>query len=212
MANTQYKKLIPGVIAAWFLFALSASALRLFENPSGSLPLALGAAVLTPVLAFSIWYATSAGFRQYTLSLNPRTLTTAQAWRIGGFVFLVLHAHGILPGLFALPAGWGDVFIGATAPLVALRFTQPGRRTGFIVWQLLGMADLVMAVTLGVIAGYLSSAAAGTSVMSILPLSLVPTFAVPLLIIFHLVCIAQARRWPAPAHAQLKGQLASTSA
>jgi len=29
-----------------------------------------------------------------------------------------------------------------------------------------------------------------------LPLSLIPTFLVPLFLIFHVMCIAQARRWP----------------
>ncbi len=212
MANTHYGKLIPGLIAAWFLFSLSASALRLFENPSGSLPLALGLAAIAPIVAFALGYATSAGFRQFVLSLNPRTLTTAQAWRIGGFMFLVLHAHGILPGLFALPAGWGDIFIGATAPLVALRLAQPARRGSFILWQLLGMADLMMAVTLGITAAFLNVSGTGTSVMSILPLSLVPTFAVPLLLIFHLICIAQARRWPREVSSPANQQLASSEA
>jgi len=31
--------------------------------------------------------------------------------------------------------------------------------------------------------------------MTVLPLSLVPTFLVPLFVIFHLICIAQARTW-----------------
>jgi hypothetical protein len=33
--------------------------------------------------------------------------------------------------------------------------------------------------------------------MTVLPLSLVPTFIVPLLLIFHVICIAQARAWKA---------------
>ncbi|MGH9789292.1 MAG: hypothetical protein ACRD4U_11395 [Candidatus Acidiferrales bacterium] len=212
MRNTNYGKLAAGLLAAWFLFSLSASALHLFENAPGSLPLALGLAVVAPIVAFSLWYATSAEFRQFALSLNPRTLTTAQAWRLGGFVFLVLHAHGILPGLFALPAGWGDIFIGATAPLVALKLAQSGRQSAFIFWQVLGVLDLAMAVTLGVIAGFLNSGGIGTSVMSVLPLSLVPTFIVPLLIIFHLICIAQARRWPYAESSQVRQQLASSQA
>jgi hypothetical protein len=33
--------------------------------------------------------------------------------------------------------------------------------------------------------------------MTVLPLSLVPTFLVPLFLIFHVICIAQARNWRA---------------
>ena len=35
------------------------------------------------------------------------TLTTLQLWRVIGFAFLALYAFDTLPGLFALPAGWG---------------------------------------------------------------------------------------------------------
>jgi hypothetical protein len=33
--------------------------------------------------------------------------------------------------------------------------------------------------------------------MTVLPLSLIPGFLVPLFLILHIICIAQARRWPA---------------
>lgn len=36
-----------------------------------------------------------------------------------------------------------------------------------------------------------------TSAMTVLPLSLIPTFGVPLFLILHVICIAQALRWPA---------------
>jgi hypothetical protein len=39
--------------------------------------------------------------------------------------------------------------------------------------------------------------------MRVLPLNLIPTFVVPLLLILHLICIAQARRWPAQRHARV---------
>ena len=137
----------------------------------------------------------SENFRQFVYSLNPRTLTLLQSWRIAGYAFLVLYAYGILPGIFALPAGWGDIFIGATAPLIALGFTGTNHRKGYILWQVLGITDLVTAVTLGTTARLVSPQAAATSAMTELPLSLIPTFGVPLFLIFHIICIAQARRW-----------------
>jgi len=127
--------------------------------------------------------------------LNPRTLTFLQAWRIAGIAFLALYTYGILPGLFALPAGWGDIVIGATAPLVAMTLANPGHRKSFILWQLLGIADLVTAVTLGANAWLIDPHGIPTSPMTVLPLSVIPTFAVPLLFILHIICIAQARHW-----------------
>jgi len=104
MNNASYGRVTAGLIAVWFVFALSASALHVFKTDL--LPVALGLAVTIPIVAFLLWFATSAAFRQFALSLNPRTLTFVQSWRVAGFTFLVLYAAGILPGVFALPAGW----------------------------------------------------------------------------------------------------------
>ena len=123
----------------------------------------------------------------------------AQTWRIIGFIFVLLEARGVLPAIFALPAGYGDMTFGATATLVAWRLANPARRYSFIIWQLLGIADLVTAVSLGTTARLLSPHSTSMVAMTVLPLSLVPTFLVPLFLIFHLICIAQARAWKAGA-------------
>ncbi len=209
MNNAIYRRVTACLIAVWFVFALSASALHVFKTDL--LPVALGLAVTIPIVAFLLWFATSAAFRQFALSLNPRTLTFVQSWRIAGFTFLVLYAAGILPGVFALPAGGGDIAIGATAPLVAVKLANFNHRRGFIFWQILGISDLVMAVTLGTIARLISPDGVGTGVMTVLPLSLIPTFAVPLLIMLHVICIAQARQWTERQYSHVGEQLSSSA-
>jgi hypothetical protein len=195
MTNAKYAKLTTGLIFVWFLFSLAASALHLFRTEPDQPPIPIGLAVLIPIGIFVIWSATSQPFRQFLLSLNPSTLTFVQAWRIAGFVFLVLYAYNILPGQLALPAGWGDIAIGATAPLVALKLANPNHRKGFILWQLLGITDLVNAVGMGVAAQFINPHGISTSAMTVLPMSLIPTFAVPLFMILHFISIAQARQW-----------------
>jgi hypothetical protein len=195
MNNASYGKLTAGIVAAWFVFAVSASSLNLFKTDPSLPPIAIGLAAFIPVVVFLLWFATSQGFREFALSLSPRTLTFVQSWRIVGFTFLVLYASGILPGFFALPAGWGDIAIGATAPLVATRLVSFGRRGSFILWQIAGVFDLVLAVALGALNSILGSHGVTTAVMAGLPLSLIPTFAVPLLIMLHIICIAQATHW-----------------
>jgi hypothetical protein len=193
---SKYAKITGGIIAVWFVFSLAASSLHLYTNAPGKPPLPLGLAALTPIALFLAWFYSSAEFRQFALSLSPRALTVVQSWRFEGFTFIALAAYGILPGVFALPAGWGDMAIGATAPFVALALAAPGHRKGFIVWQLLGIADLVTAVSLGVLASVLNPHGAGAGAMTLLPMSLIPTFEVPLFLILHIICIAQALRWP----------------
>jgi hypothetical protein len=191
----NYGKLVVGLIVVWLLFALSASAAGLFRNNSNRIGLAVAIAAAAPIVVFSLWFAASQGFRKSVLSLNPRILTSAQVLRIIGFTFLLLEARGVLPAIFALPAGYGDMFIGVTAFFAAWQLANPDRRNAFIIWQLLGIADLVVAVGTGTTARLLDPQGISMAAMTVLPLSLIPTFLVPLFLIFHVICIAQARTW-----------------
>ena len=193
---SKYAKLSAGLLAAWLVFALFSSALHLYVNAPNTPPIALGLAVITPILLFIIWFASSPGVRQFILSLSPRTLTLVQSIRVAGFVFLVLGTYKIVPAYFALSAGWGDIIIGATAPVAALWLANPAHRKGFIFWQLLGIADLVNALALGALAGVIDPHGISTVAMTVLPMSYITTFAVPVFFILHIISIAQARRWP----------------
>ena len=212
MSGRDYGRLAIGIIAAWFIFALSAGAAHVFNQSAGGPPVALGLAVLIPILVFWIWFRSSAGFREFALSLDPRVLTIVQSWRIAGFVFVVLYFYGILPGMFANPAGWGDIAIGLTAPWVAMKLAEPGHRKGFIFWNALGLLDLIVAVTTGTTSGLVHPGGLAADAMTVLPLSIVPTFLVPLFGILHIIVIAQARRWPEVEGARSRQRVAASAA
>lgn len=195
MSKTNYGKLTAGLIVAWFVISLGVSALHLLQGSPGQPPIPILLAVLIPIATFSIWYARSRTFREWVLSLNPRTLTLIHAERIGGLVFLAMYTYKILPGMFALPAGWGDIAIGATAYLAASRLV-PNHRRAFIGWQFFGILDLAVALSMAAIATLLHPHGITTAPMTELPLSLIPSFGVPLFLILHIICIAQAMRWP----------------
>src|ERR1700722_16039190 len=99
---------------------------------------------------------------------------------IEGSAFLVLMGLGHLPALFALPAGVGDIAAGIAAPLVARRLARGGGRR-FAVWHnAFGMTDLVVALTLGTLTGFqLVNVTPPGSLISELPVALIPTAAVP---------------------------------
>ena len=183
-----------------------------FQQSAGGPPVALGLAVLIPILVFWIWFKSSAGLREFALSLDPRVLTIVQSWRIAGFVFVVLYFYGILPGMFANPAGWGDIAIGLTAPWVAMKLAEPGHRKGFIFWNALGLLDLIVAVTTGTTSGLVHPGGLAADAMTVLPLSIVPTFLVPLFGILHIIVIAQARRWPEVEGARSRQRVAASAA
>jgi hypothetical protein len=190
-----YSYLITALILLWFVAAAAIAALGGFTNAANRLGVSVAVAALAPLIAFVVWFSASKGFREYIMSLSPVLLTAAQSWRLVGFTFVLLEARNSLPAIFALPAGYGDMFIGATATLVAWKFAQTRRRAAFTAWQFLGIADLVTAVTLGVTAPLLQPHGIPVTLMTVLPLSLIPTFFVPLFLIFHIICIAQARTW-----------------
>jgi hypothetical protein len=193
----NYLRLVTVLIVVWFISVASASAWQLFRNNANRVGIAVAIAAVTPILIFSLWFAGSQKFRQFTLSLDPAILTSAQAWRLIGFTFVLLQARGVLPAIFALPAGYGDMAIGTTAAFVAWKLAHPAQRIAFIFWQVLGIVDLVSAVALGTTARLLSPHDASMLPMTVLPLSMVPTFLVPLFAIFHFICIAQAMKWNA---------------
>ena len=192
---SRYAKLTLAILVAWFTFALTASAKHVFLNESQRVGLSVAFAALTPIVVFALWFGVSKGFREFVLSLNPRVITFTQIWRLVGLEFVLLENRNVLPAVFALPAGYGDIFIGATAGFVAWKLATPRHRTSFITWQLLGMLDLVMAVGLGTTARLIDTTGPTMLAMTVLPLSLIPTFFVPLYFILHAITIAQARQW-----------------
>lgn len=191
----KYGKIIAGLLVVWFVTVLSASALDLFKNGSGRFGLGVAVASLTPMVVFSLWFAVSEEFRRFALSLNPRILTSIQSWRIVGFTFVLLEARNVLPSVFAWPAGYGDMTIGVTAAFVAWKLAEPAHRGSFILWQVLGILDLITAVSLGTTAGLLLPHGPSMVAMTVLPLSVIPIFLVPLFLMLHVICIAQARAW-----------------
>ena len=125
-----------------------------------------------------------------------------QLYRTIGALFLVLLALGQLPAHFALPAGWGDIGIGLSAPLVALAVARgsPGSRALAVAWNVVGLIDLVVAVGMGtgflapLLAPELGTRVPPAAVMGVFPMILVPTFAVPVSVLLHLLALARVRR------------------
>ena len=152
-------------------------------------------AVVAPLLAFAGAYRASRRFRAFVLALDLRFLTAVQGWRVIGLTFLFFYAFDLLPGAFAWPAGVGDAAVGLAAPFVVMAIVRHSStwRLQVVLLNVAGLVDFVVALGAGVLTsnnaiGALSEAGARVSLGS-LPLSLIPTFAVPLWTIFHIVSL-----------------------
>ena len=188
------------VLTVWFLLVVSLGAAGAFVGRPGTPPFAMAIGIGSPLLLFFAWLRLSQSFREFALSLDLRLIAGIQAWRWAGLGFLSLYAHNVLPAMFALPAGLGDMAIGLVAPWIVLALVRQAdfaASAAFIRWNVLGMLDLIVAVTLGTLNATLTTGAPGeisTAPMSALPLLLIPAFLVPLFLMLHTVALMQSRQ------------------
>jgi|SRR5262245_8819329 len=183
-----------GVLALWAV-AATTLAYRGFFEPR-DLETATKAVGVNLVVVLSVLFVS------LTMSASLRRLLTRQAhlirlhlWRLVGFVFLLLMVEGQVPALWALPAGIGDIIVGVTAPWVARDVeTLRGRRRA-VIWNLFGMADLIVAVGLGIMTSpgptQVFHTVPTSELMAHFPLALVPTFLVPLAFVLHVASLWQ---------------------
>lgn len=140
---------------------------------------------LTAVVLAAGWFL--GGFRAWLAAIDERWLVGLHLTRFVGAYFLYLYGRGQLPYAFAVPGGWGDIAV-ATLAAVLLLSGPPRdarRRSAYIVWNMLGLVDILF-----VVATAARLAVADPESMAALlrlPLSLLPTFLVPLIIASHVV-------------------------
>jgi hypothetical protein len=188
------------VLAAWFLLVLSLGAAGAFVTRQGTPPFPIAIGVAAPLLVFFASLRLSSSFRDFVLALDLRFIAGIQAWRWAGFGFVTLYAHNVLPAVFALPAGLGDMAIGFAAPWMILGLVRrPGfaASAAFVRWNALGILDLVVALSIGTVSAFFTTGAPGeisTAPMATLPLLLIPAFLVPLFLMLHTVALMQSRR------------------
>ena len=140
---------------------------------------------LTAVVLGAAWF--SRGFRGWLSAIDVRWLVGLHLTRFVGVYFLYLYGRGQLPYAFAVPGGWGDIAVASLAALLLLLGSpaRTWRRIAYMLWNGLGLADILFVV---VTAARLAAVDPESMVALVrLPLSLLPTFLVPLIIASHVV-------------------------
>jgi hypothetical protein len=210
LAETPRGRLtVAGVLAAWLVLVLAigaTGALYLVGVPALGLTVALPIAVLVGAVV------AVPSARNAMLATPLPALLAINTLRILGVIFVVLYATGKLPAPFAPSAGWGDIFVGATALLLAWAVARFGARVRplALLWNALGAADLVNAIALGALSApgplQVFVGPPDSSPMFTLPWLTIPGFLVPSLFFVHLVIFYRllarsdasepARAWP----------------
>ena len=183
----------------WLGVVLILGASGAFVGAPGQPPLLVFAGAVVPVAAFAIAMRVSPSLREFALALDLRLIVGIQAWRYAGFGFIALYTNHVLPGLFAWPAGLGDMAIGIAAPFwIAALSKNPdaAASSGFRLWNALGILDFVIAFTTATICAMIITTDTPPTIapMGLLPMLLIPVFMVPLFTMLHIVALMQSKR------------------
>jgi hypothetical protein len=176
----------------------------LTQDPYALTPL-IPVFVLVPITIALVAVVRSPALRRVLAAASLSALIGVQVYRLIGIVFLVLLALGQLPAHFAVPAGWGDIAVGLSAPLVALALARGlrGSRALATAWNVFGLVDLVVAVGMGtgllapLLVPDLGPRVPPAAPMGVFPLVTVPMFLVPMSVLLHLIALG--RLWQARA-------------
>ena len=181
--SLQSVKIIIAVIT-WLLLALVVGKYGLLATLAPPFPQVV---LFGSTLILLILYWKLSVFHNWVFNVDIRVLVLVHLSRFIGIYFLFLHSQGELPYAFAVPGGLGDIAVATTAIFVSLISSTTGVK-GFrilMIWNVFGLLDILFVIAT---AGRLGIADPGSmSSLTKLPLSLLPTFLVPIIIFTHII-------------------------
>jgi hypothetical protein len=181
------------VLFGWLALALFLAGKGIFRSalyqPVPYIAIAIG----IPILVGTLFVRGSNQVREIIASVPQSQLVAFQFYRVIGATFLILHAGGHLPGIFALPAGYGDLLVGLAALLIGTRYASNDQLIQL--WNWFGIIDLVVALATGFLSApsrfQMFSLDAPDFLIGSFPLVMIPIFAVPLSIVLHLASLTK---------------------
>ena len=188
MIKDNSNRVVALVLLGWLCFALGLGGL--FHN------------AMAPAVAVTVWTLTAlvllacwkiAPIRGWSLNIDLHWLVLFHLTRLfAGAYFLVLCQRRQLPCAFATPAGWGDIVIGVLAVALVSSMHTQFAETVLLSWNTLGLIDIVFVVLSALRVGLKDWQS--MHALRELPLSLLPTFLVPLIIASHVLIFVRLSR------------------
>lgn len=187
------------ILAIWIGTIWTLAVKGVFHREIGNVPM-LPIAIFLPVI-LGLFVVTRSQTVASLLDATPASwLVGIQVYRILGGMFLVYWIRDAIPGVFALPAGIGDVATGLLALPAAVWVASGspiGTRIG-IRWNVLGLVDFAVAVGTGFLTspgpGHLLALDHPNTLIATFPTVMVPAFAVPFSILLHALSLRQLKR------------------
>ena len=190
-------KTLYSFVALWFAAAFFGGLANIFTQQAGQAPLPIGIFLVVPIGGFALAYAMNPRVRSAIDQSPLWEITIAHVWRFVGVGFVLGAIMRVLPPQFGYPAGLWDIAAAIWCIPLALAIRRgersPRLRASFIAWNIFGLADLLFAVTVGILYSPSSFGVLRTDIstqlMTTFPVSLIPTFFVPLFILLHMLAL-----------------------
>lgn len=177
-------------MGTWFILAAFFGAQgRLASMPPPFPQLIIAGLTLALILSGAL----HPGLREYLATVNLRGFVEFHLTRLVGIVFLIMYARGELTADFALTAGWGDIIAATGAAVLAVIAKDPlQHRTALFLWNAFGLFDILLVV----VTATRIALRAPEEIQPLLrfPMSLVPTFIVPIIIASHVLIFWRLKR------------------
>jgi hypothetical protein len=185
------------VLFAWYALVFFLAYQGVFSSAlNRQIPL-IAFAISIPIIVGAVLITKLRSIREIIAAVPQSWLVRFQFYRVIGAIFVILYMAGELPGVFALPAGYGDVLVGLTAWFVAAAEARhlAMRNQLVVLWNCLGLADLAIAITIGFLSTptrfQMFSFDQPNTLIASFPLVLIPIYAVPLSILLHLASLSK---------------------
>jgi hypothetical protein len=176
------------ILGAWACIAAGVGVAGWLE--SANAPVVAGLVwTLTALALFACWKVST--LQRWVMKVELRWLVLLHLTRFVGFYFFLLCSRGELPFAFAAPAGWGDVIVAALAILL-LALSDARNWSMLIIWNTIGFTDILFVVMTALRLGLEDRQS--MHALREFPLSLLPTFLVPLIIVSHVLIFFRAAK------------------
>lgn len=176
-----WNRIVTLVLLGWLCFAVGLSGW--FHNATAP---AVAATVwtLTALVLLACWRI--APIRLWVLNVDVSWLVLIHLTRLfAGAYFLLLCQRGQLPCGFARTAGWGDIIVAILALAVVGAMRVKFAKALLLIWNTIGLVDIIFVVISALQFGLKDWQSMHT--LRELPLSLLPTFLVPIIIASHVL-------------------------
>lgn len=174
-------RIVTLVLLGWLCFAVGLSGW--FHNATAP---AVAATVwtLTALVLLACWRIPP--IRLWVLNVDVSWLVLFHLTRLfAGAYFLLLCQRGQLPCGFARTAGWGDIIVAILALAVVGAMRVKFAKALLLIWNTIGLVDIIFVVISALQFGLKDRQSMHT--LGELPLSLLPTFLVPIIIASHVL-------------------------